>query len=262
MKTPPSQRPVIAVTFTLLCALASAESAAQGVNPSVAPAAATPATAQATTNTLTAPGATPAAPAAPATPDRPAPQADAVTVTDVPVDGTLVRRGRSETVINAPMDVVIRAMTDYPRYSEFMPHVRESRVVRRNRSATDVYVQVPLGGSLGVIWALLRIDAHRQADRLELVGQTVDSNMDRFETRSTIERVPGAEARTRLVFEVLALPRLPFPSSVFTREMRDAARTVATNLRTRVERQLAINTLPTPAAPAGATQLPNATSSR
>jgi hypothetical protein len=50
---------------------------------------------------------------------------------------------------------------------------------------------------------------------------------------------------------------------VFTREMRDAARTVANNLRTRVERQLAINTLPTPAQPEGAAGVPsNATSSR
>ncbi|MFO0644832.1 MAG: SRPBCC family protein [Polyangiales bacterium] len=254
MKQPLSHRHVMAATLGLMGALASAESAAQGVNPAVAPATATVATAAATA----APRETPAA-----TPDRPAAQPEAVTVTEVPVDGILVRRGRSETVINAPMDVVVRAMTDYTRYSEFMPHVRESRVVRRNRSATDVYVQVPLGGSLGVIWALLRIDAHRQADRVDLVGQTVDSNMDRFETRSVIERVPGPETRTRVVFEVLALPRLPFPSSVFTREMRDAARTVANNLRTRVERQLAINTLPTPAgAPAGAQVPPNATSSR
>jgi hypothetical protein len=87
--------------------------------------------------------------------------------------------------------------------------------------------------------------------------------MDRFETRSVIERIPGPEARTRVVFEVLALPRLPFPSSVFTREMRDAARTVANNLRTRVERQLAINTLPTPAQAQSPAEVPsNATSSR
>lgn len=251
MKHSPSKHLVVAASLGLLGGLATLEAAAQSVNPTVAPAAATPATTQAT-------------PVAPAAPDRPAvTPPEAVTVTELPVEGTLVRRGRSETVIHAPMDVVARAMTDYPRYSEFMPHVRESRVVRRNRGATDVYVQVPLGGSLGVIWCLLRIDAHRQADRLELVGQTVDSNMDRFETRSVIERIPGPDVRTRVVFEVLALPRLPFPSSVFTREMRDAARTVANNLRTRVERQLAINTLPTPAAGTAAAQVPpNATSSR
>ncbi len=249
MKQPLSHRHMMAATLGLMGALASAESAAQGVNSAVAPATATVATAAAT-----------AAPRE--TPDRPAAQPEAITVTEVPVEGTLVRRGRSETLINAPMDVVVRAMTDYTRYSEFMPHVRESRVVRRNRGATDVYVQVPLGGSLGVIWALLRVDARRQADRVDLVGQTVDSNMDRFETRSVIERLPGPETRTRLVFEVLALPRLPFPSSVFTREMRDAARTVANNLRARVERQLAINTLPTPASPTAAQVPPNATSSR
>ena len=211
-----------------------------------------------TVNTPVAPAPATAPTTAPA--PAPAPAPELVTVTDVPVDGTLVRMGRSETVIRAPMDMVVRALTDFPRYNEFIPHVRESRVVRRNRSATDVYLQVPLGGSLGVIWALLRIDARRQPDRFTLNGQAVDSNMDRFETRSLIERLPGDVPRTRVVFEVLALPRLPFPSSVFTREMRDAARTVATNLRARVERQVALSAVAPPvAAPAVP---PNATSSR
>jgi hypothetical protein len=188
---------------------------------------------------------------------------ETVAVSDVSAEGTLVRMGRSETVIDAPMEMVVRAMTDFTSYSEFMPHVRESRIVRRNRGATDVYVQVPLGGSLGVIWALLRIDTQRQPNRVELRGHSVDSNMDRFDTHAVIERIEGSTPRTRLVFEVLALPRLPFPSSVFTREMRDAARTVSNNLRARVATQLALNTLPRPAVETtGARVPPSATSRR
>ncbi len=249
MKTPPSNRTVLTASLALLGALASGECAAQPANNVVAAPVARPAP----------PAATPPAAAPADAPSQQQPQEEPVIVSDAPVEGTLVRMGRSETVIHAPMEAVVRAITDYPRYAEFMPHVRESRVVRRNRSATDVYMQVPLGGSLGVIWALLRIDARRQADRFELVGQAVDSNMDRFETRSTLERLPGPEARTRVVFQVLALPRLPFPSSVFTREMRDAARTVANNLRVRVARQMAFNAIP---APPAAQVPPNATSTR
>lgn len=197
-------------------------------------------------------GAPVATPVATPTPRAP----EAVTVTDEEVEGTLVRMGRSETVIDAPMELVVRAMMDFTRYNEFMPHVRESRVVRRNRAATDVYMQVPLGGSLGVIWALLRLDAQRGRDRFALDGRAVDSNMDRFETHTVIERVAGDAQRTRVVFRVLALPRLPFPSSVFTREMRDAARTVAQNLRARIARQQALATMalvPSESAPSNAT---------
>lgn len=169
-----------------------------------------------------------AAPAAPAVPD--------VVTSSEEVPGLSVRRGRSETIIDAPIEVVARAITDFPTYDTFMPHVRDVRVVRRNRADTDVYMQVPLRGSLGVVWALVRVNVRRTPGRLELVGHAVDGNMERFESTTTLERVPGPTPRTRMSFTLLALPRLPFPSSVFSREMVDAARTVANNLRARIAR--------------------------
>jgi len=203
------------------------------------------------------------APAA-ATPSAvPARRVEDVAVSDEPAAGTLVRMGRSEVLIRAPMELVVRQMTDFAHYNEFLPHVRESRVVRRNRGATDVYLQVPLGGSLGVIWALLRLDSRRTPDRFVLDGQAVDSNMDRFETHTVIERVSGDPATTRLTFRMLALPRLPFPSSVFTREMRDATRTITQNLRARVERAAALEPVRAAAAAPAAPAAPaNATSQR
>lgn len=250
MKPTASMKFVVSASALVFGALTAAPAFAQQQPPGAPPVA--PAAAGVAPSPATAPTA-PAAPAAPAV-EEPA-------VADEPVDGTLVRMGRSEVVIHAPMEAVVRAMTDYTRYSEFMPRVRESRVVRRNRAMTDVYMQVPLGGSLGVIWALLRLDTRRTADRFQIDGLAVDSNMDRFETHTLIERVPGAEPRTRVTFRVLALPRLPFPSSVFTREMRDAARTVASNLRARVERAQALTAV-APAAPPAAAVPPNATSQR
>jgi ribosome-associated toxin RatA of RatAB toxin-antitoxin module len=164
--------------------------------------------------------------------------AEAVQTTSEEVPGLSVRRGRSDTVIDAPFELVSRAVTDFPRYDTFMPHVRDVRVVRRNRADTDVYMQVPLRGSLGVVWALVRVNVRRTPGRLELVGHAVDGNMERFESTTVLERVPGATPRTRMMFTLLALPRLPFPSSVFSREMVSAARTVANNLRARIARDL------------------------
>jgi hypothetical protein len=236
-----------ALSLTAALGLASATAAAQ------TPDAATPVAARVATVATAA--------AVPVAAPAPARRVEDVAVSDEPADGTLVRMGRSELVIRAPMELVVRQMTDYAHYHEFMPHVRESRVVRRNRGATDVYMQVPLGGSLGVIWALLRLDSRRTPERFTLDGQAVDSNMDRFETHTVIERVPGDPSATRLTFRMLALPRLPFPSSVFTREMRDATRTITQNLRARVERAAALEPVRTAAAPTAPTPL-NATSQR
>lgn len=175
----------------------------------------------------------------------PAPAADAgagevVVASSEAVPGLSVRRGRSETVIDAPFEVVARAVTDFPNYNTFMPHVREVRVVRRNRADTDVYMQVPLRGSLGVVWALVRVNVRRGPGRLDLVGRAIDGNMERFESTTVLERLPGPRPRTRMTFTLLALPRLPFPSAVFSREMVDAARTVANNLRARIARGLVV----------------------
>lgn len=163
----------------------------------------------------------------------------AVVATSEAVPGLSVRRGRSDTIIDAPIEVVARAVTDFPSYDTFMPHVRDVRVVRRNRADTDVYMQVPLRGALGVIWALVRVNVRRTPGRLEMEGHAIDGNMERFESTTILERIPGPTPRTRMVFTLLALPRLPFPSGVFSREMVDAARTVANNLRARIARTLA-----------------------
>ena len=164
---------------------------------------------------------------------------ETVFATSEEVPGLSVRRGRSDTVIDAPMEVVASAVTDVSTYGTIMPHVRDVRVVHRNHADTDVYMQVPLRGSLGAVWALVRVNVRRTPGRLELVGHAIDGNMERFESTTILERLPGPTPRTRVTFTLLALPRLPFPSSVFSREMLDAARTVATNLRNRIARTLA-----------------------
>lgn len=177
-----------------------------------------------------------------ATTDAPAGDArptDEIISSSVEVPGITVRRGRAETIIDAPFEVVARAVLDFAHYNTFMPRVTEARVVRRNRADTDVYLQVPLRGELGVIWSLVRVNAQRTPNRLELDGHAIDGNMERFESTTVLERLPGPTPRTRMQFTLLALPRLPFPSSVFTREMVDAARTVANNLRARIARTLA-----------------------
>lgn len=208
----------------------------------------------------------PPATAAPSTAQPPAaPAAPPVTVSDVEVPGLNVRMGRSETVIHAPFEMVTRAMTDWPTYPEFMPHMREARVMRRNRNLTDLYVSVPLSSSLGVVWASLRLNVRRARDVVEIDGVALDGNVERFETRTVIERIPGPEPATRFTFHILAVPRLPFPSSVFTRENRHAASTVAHNVRARVETLYALRRVqpgaPAPAA-GGATAAPPAEASR
>lgn len=153
---------------------------------------------------------------------------------DEPAEGTTVRRGVSRFVVPAPMADVVRAFTDYPRYTELLPRVTTSRVVRRTRAGTEVYLQVNLGGNLGALWSRVRVSVQRAPQRVTVTGTNLDGNLDRFEFSAQIDAVAGDPARTLLECRMLSIPQLPFPSTVFTRENLHALSTMANLVRSRV----------------------------
>lgn len=165
-----------------------------------------------------------------------------VRVSDEAVEGTTVRRGVSRFIVRAPMAAVAREFTDFGNYTQIMPRISESRVVRRTRAGTEVYMQVRLGANLGVLWSRLRLSVRRAPALVEITGTSLEGNVDRFELATRIEPVPDDPSRTLITCRMLTVPQLPFPSTVFTRENREALSTMANRFRTRIE-------APAPAAP-------------
>jgi hypothetical protein len=177
------------------------------------------------------------------------PEGPEIQLSDEPAEGTTVRRGVSRFVVRAPMATVVRELTDFGRYTEVIPRVTESRVVRRTRAGTEVYLQVSLGANLGVLWSRVRLQVQRAPARVVIDGVSLEGNVDRFELNTRIEPVPGDAERTLVECRMLSVPQLPFPSSVFTRENRDALSTMANRFRARVEAPPAAPVAPVPAAP-------------
>lgn len=171
----------------------------------------------------------------PAPIDATLPNGPEILLADEAVEGTTVRRGVSRFTVRAPMSVVAREFTDFGNYTQIIPRVAESRVVRRTRAGTEVYMQVRLGQNLGVLWSRLRLSVRRTAAAVEVSGTSIEGNVDRFELATRIEPMPDDPERTLITCRMLSVPQLPFPSSVFTRENRAALSTLANRLRTRVE---------------------------
>lgn len=172
-----------------------------------------------------------------------------VVVSDEPAEGTTVRRGVSRFIVRAPMAAVAREMTDFGNYTQILPRVSESRVVRRTRAGTEVYMQVRLGANLGVLWSRMRLVVRRAPTSVAIEGTSLEGNVDRFELSTRIEQVPDDPTRTLITCRMLSVPQLPFPSTVFTRENRDAMATLANRFRNRIE-------APAPAPEAPATPAP------
>ncbi|MEZ4391783.1 MAG: SRPBCC family protein [Polyangiales bacterium] len=162
------------------------------------------------------------------------PQGIEIQLSDEAAEGTNVRRGVSRYLVAAPMADVVRAFTDYPHYTELLPHVTTSRVVRRTRAGTEVYLQVDLGGNLGALWSRVRVSVQRAPQRVTVTGAGLEGNLDRFEFAARIEPSPGDPAQTLVECRMLSIPQLPFPSTVFSRENRQALATMANTLRNRM----------------------------
>jgi ribosome-associated toxin RatA of RatAB toxin-antitoxin module len=145
-----------------------------------------------------------------------------------------VEWGVALAVVDAPTDVVMRIVTDYARYQEFLPHFRRSRVLSRRGNNALVYMQASVIRNTTTLWAQMRVYQRRPRGQTQIVeGRMTEGNMDQFAARWEVTPLDGGQ-RTLVRFRIIVDPDLPFPSSVFTNENIKAARKTLQALRERV----------------------------
>lgn len=160
-------------------------------------------------------------------------------VSELPVEGTTIRRVEAATVIRAPFDAVARQVLDYSRYPEFMRRFRSARVVRRDRAQTDVYFQLELPRAMGVVWFLHRMTVVRRgADVVEIRGEALSGNLGTVETRVLVERTAAANA-TRFSFSLFGLPAIPVGPATVNTTLREAASAAVVLLQRQLEPRVA-----------------------
>jgi hypothetical protein len=144
-----------------------------------------------------------------------------VATTDVeertaPVEGTDVRAGVAVGELDASFATVSATLLDFASYRHFLPRINESRVVRRRRGESDVYLRAELLEGLGTVWSLQRFTVTRATGSLLIVGTRVDGTMRRFDVRIEASEIAGT-GRTRLAVQLLGLPPFPLPTGYLTR---------------------------------------------
>lgn len=134
----------------------------------------------------------------------------------VPVQGVDVQAGISVAEVSAPFSVVSAALQDFASYRLFLPRLNESRVVRRRRGESEVYLRAELLEGLGAVWSLQRFRVTRANGSIVVEGERIDGTMRRFDVRIEAVEVSGTN-RTRIAVRLLGLPPFPLPSSYLTR---------------------------------------------
>ncbi len=152
----------------------------------------------------------------------------------LPDSRTGVQWGRATGIVEAPPDVVMRIVTDYARYREFLPHFDASRVLSRRGNNAIVYLQVRAVRETTTLWAQLRIFQRRPRGLTQIIeGRMMQGNVARMDARWEVTPLVGG-ARTLVAFQFLIDPDLPFPDSIVTNENRRVTRLSLEALRRRV----------------------------
>lgn len=152
----------------------------------------------------------------------------------VAVAGTDVHAGISVAEVAAPFAVVAAALQDFSTYRQFLPRLNESRVVRRRRAESEVYLRAELLEGFGVVWALERFRVTRATGSILVEGERLDGTMRRFDVRIEAVEIAGTN-RTRIAVYLLGLPPFPLPSGYLSRQHGRWTARALRALATRVE---------------------------
>lgn len=135
----------------------------------------------------------------------------------VVVAGTDVQAGLVVGEIDAPFSVMSAVLMDYSNYRQFLPRIADSRVIRRRRHETEVYLRAELLENFGVVWVHTRFRVTRASDSLRVEGERIDGTLQRFDVRLEASAIVGTN-RTRVAVQILGLPSFPLPSGYLTRQ--------------------------------------------
>lgn len=182
----------------------------------------------------------PAAPArAPSTP-----ASTAITIVSVPAPGDGVDWGRAEGVIDARVEDVLAILQDYSRYAGLFPHFEKSRVLSQRGGDAIVYLEAKVLHGAATLWGQVRMSSKAPTAETHVVEAKMmkgKGNMAEFLARWEVQPVDEGR-RTKVAFQLLVDPDLPFPDLVVSNEMKNSAGHAFRALRKRVGQRATLAT--------------------
>lgn len=138
------------------------------------------------------------------------------------VSGSSNRAGAARAGVEADARRVESVVTDYAGYARFIDQFERARVVGRPKTATDLYLDIPILHGLAKIWAVVRFQPPlRSANSTLIQGRMIKGNVKRLDVTWRIDRVE--EKYTRLAAELLIDISLPAPESAVLKTVKRAA---------------------------------------
>lgn len=158
-----------------------------------------------------------------------------ITTHTVPAEGTSVRFGVANVVLDYPMAQVVELLHDYGRFEEYLPHFQSSRVLSRRGNRALMYIEVTAARDTITLWAQTRVSSRDENGTRVIEARMTEGNLDHFVVRWEITAVDATH--TRVNFRLLADPQVPLPASIMNTENERFSRLVLNAIRLRLEAQ-------------------------
>lgn len=157
--------------------------------------------------------------------------------TTLPHPKTDVQWGHAVGIVEAPLSDVMRIVSDYGSYQEFMPHFEKSRVLSQRGARALVYMEALIAKGTMTVWAQLKIrpSTHDDPNTRVVLASMTKGNLSHMEARWEIR--PLDARRTLVTFDMLVDPKIPLPAGLVSTENRKAARRSIKALRKRLTQQ-------------------------
>lgn len=143
--------------------------------------------------------------------------------------------GAAVILVHAPLEQVLDVVLDFRKYHRILPRLEQSRIVRRNKGKTDVYLRAPVLNGAYNLWGIARFEPpKRYKSEGKLVkGRMVKGNINHWFGSWKLE--PKDDQRTVLRMEMFVDPDVPVPDSWVTPELMWAADKGVTAVRDMAE---------------------------
>ncbi len=147
--------------------------------------------------------------------------------------GMEVKWGFASSVVAAPIDVVLKTITDFDHYAEFIPRCHRSKVLARRGDDAMIYVETRALRNTTAFWVQLRVKTVKSPDgKVVVEGKKVSGNVKQGTARWELYPVENGR-KTKLAFKIIIDVDLPIPSSLISSQNLQTAQRSVESVRER-----------------------------
>lgn len=154
----------------------------------------------------------------------------------VPTDNSDIETGGAIILVKAPLAKVLEEIQRYDNYKNIFPRIKDTRVVERQGTSTDVYLRAPVMDGSVALWAIARFSEPRSFGKggKQVSSRYIKGNLESW--RGVWKLEPISENETSLRVELYVIPKLPVPDAWITPELMWASEKAVVAVRDIVEK--------------------------